>query len=71
MTKNTKFPHPSKHQTTIDESLKKPIEVGLIIAIKIVEAEKVIEDEESHKNGKGEGQQKYFFKRESWKPPRR
>lgn len=56
MTKNTKFPHPSKHQTTIDESLKKPIEVGLIIAIKIVEAEKVIEDEESHKNGKGEGQ---------------
>lgn len=45
LTKNVGPPSPPKRQTTIDESMKKPIEAELISAIKIVEPKEVNEED--------------------------
>lgn len=45
LTKNNGSPPSLKRQTTIDESLKKPIEVELISTIKIIEPEEAVKEE--------------------------
>lgn len=46
LTKNVGPPPPPKSQTTIDESMKKPIEAESIFARKILEPKEVKEEED-------------------------
>lgn len=55
LTKNDGSPPPLKWQTTIDESLKKPIEAEPISTIKIIEAEETVEEEGASWRGHGAG----------------